>query len=125
MTALAPPPSPTLSSLQVLILDVARFKYPPHWVPAETLWEAMRAVDPEAGEPRGYLSLRPAAARPAAAEAAAAAAAAAAQRREAELSALGKGLEAREAATAELQRQAEARRSRSPPPARLCSAKRI
>lgn len=24
---------------QVLILDVARFKYPPHWVPLKTLWE--------------------------------------------------------------------------------------
>ncbi|MDB4985170.1 MAG: Glutathione gamma-glutamylcysteinyltransferase [Myxococcaceae bacterium] len=24
-----------------LILDVARFKYPPHWVPAERLWQAM------------------------------------------------------------------------------------
>jgi hypothetical protein len=26
----------------VLILDVARFKYPPHWVPLEVLYEAMQ-----------------------------------------------------------------------------------
>jgi hypothetical protein len=38
-----------------LILDVARFKYPPHWVPVERLWSAMRSVDPATGRPRGYL----------------------------------------------------------------------
>jgi glutathione gamma-glutamylcysteinyltransferase len=41
-----------------LILDVARFKYPPHWVPAERLWEAMRAIDPTTGKSRGWLALR-------------------------------------------------------------------
>jgi glutathione gamma-glutamylcysteinyltransferase len=41
-----------------LILDVARFKYPPHWVPAEQLWRAMRAVDPTTGEARGWITLR-------------------------------------------------------------------
>ena len=28
----------------VLILDVARFKYPPHWVPLSMLYEAMSHV---------------------------------------------------------------------------------
>jgi len=42
----------------VLILDVARFKYPPHWVSAERLWEAMRTVDPSTGKSRGWLTLR-------------------------------------------------------------------
>jgi len=41
-----------------LILDVARFKYPPHWVSTERLWEAMRASDPTTGRSRGWLSLR-------------------------------------------------------------------
>ena len=42
----------------VLVLDVARFKYPPHWVPAKHLWEAMRAQDPTTGQPRGWVELR-------------------------------------------------------------------
>jgi glutathione gamma-glutamylcysteinyltransferase len=42
----------------VLILDVARFKYPPHWVSAERLFQAMRPVDPVTGRARGWLSLR-------------------------------------------------------------------
>lgn len=41
-----------------LILDVARFKYPPHWVSAEGLWEAMRTVDPATGKSRGWITLR-------------------------------------------------------------------
>ncbi|CAK9088639.1 unnamed protein product [Durusdinium trenchii] len=40
---------------QVLILDVARFKYPPHWVPVKTLWEAMCRVDQETGRSRGFM----------------------------------------------------------------------
>jgi glutathione gamma-glutamylcysteinyltransferase len=40
-----------------LILDVARFKYPPHWVPTERLWQAMREVDPDTGHERGWLVL--------------------------------------------------------------------
>jgi glutathione gamma-glutamylcysteinyltransferase len=39
----------------VLILDVARFKYPPHWAPVSALWEAMRGVDPSTGQARGWL----------------------------------------------------------------------
>lgn len=43
----------------VLILDVARFKYPPHWIPAERLWQAMHAIDTATGRSRGWLALRP------------------------------------------------------------------
>eukprot|EP00195_Chlamydomonas_chlamydogama_P013755 CAMPEP_0202897002 /NCGR_PEP_ID=MMETSP1392-20130828/5876_1 /ASSEMBLY_ACC=CAM_ASM_000868 /TAXON_ID=225041 /ORGANISM="Chlamydomonas chlamydogama, Strain SAG 11-48b" /LENGTH=434 /DNA_ID=CAMNT_0049582539 /DNA_START=419 /DNA_END=1723 /DNA_ORIENTATION=- len=41
----------------VLILDTARFKYPPHWVPLPLLFEAMAPADPSTGLPRGYLLL--------------------------------------------------------------------
>ena len=41
----------------VLVLDVARFKYPPHWVPLERLWQAMTEVDPATGRPRGWIVL--------------------------------------------------------------------
>lgn len=41
----------------VLILDVARFKYPPHWVSAEQLWRAMQPLDPATGKSRGWLNL--------------------------------------------------------------------
>ncbi|CAK7349309.1 unnamed protein product [Dovyalis caffra] len=39
----------------VLILDVARFKYPPHWVPLELLWEAMSTIDEATGHHRGFM----------------------------------------------------------------------
>lgn len=32
-----------------LILDTARFKYPPHWVPVKLLLDAMRPHDPDTG----------------------------------------------------------------------------
>ncbi|KAK9281054.1 hypothetical protein L1049_003946 [Liquidambar formosana] len=38
-----------------LILDVARFKYPPHWVPLTLLWEAMDNVDGTYGQRRGFM----------------------------------------------------------------------
>jgi glutathione gamma-glutamylcysteinyltransferase len=41
----------------VLILDVARFKYPPHWVPLERLWHAMSDIDPATGRARGWIVL--------------------------------------------------------------------
>jgi glutathione gamma-glutamylcysteinyltransferase len=41
----------------VLLLDVARFKYPPHWVPLERLWEAMAPLDPSTGKSRGFIRL--------------------------------------------------------------------
>lgn len=37
-----------------LILDVARFKYPPHWAPLPAVWEAMQPEDPITQRPRGY-----------------------------------------------------------------------
>jgi len=42
----------------VLVLDVARFKYPPHWISAERLWQAMHAIDPATGRSRGWMVLR-------------------------------------------------------------------
>lgn len=38
----------------VLIMDTARFKYPPFWVGMERLWESMKVIDKMSGEPRGY-----------------------------------------------------------------------
>jgi glutathione gamma-glutamylcysteinyltransferase len=42
----------------VLVLDTARFKYPPHWVPLELLFAGMQARDGATGQPRGWLGLR-------------------------------------------------------------------
>jgi glutathione gamma-glutamylcysteinyltransferase len=42
-----------------LILDVARFKYPPHWVSVERLWQATHPIDPATGEARGWLVFQP------------------------------------------------------------------
>ena len=42
----------------VLVLDVARFKYPPHWIAAERLWQAMHAIDPATGRSRGWITLQ-------------------------------------------------------------------
>lgn len=41
----------------LLILETARFKYPPYWVRLEKIWEAMNSVDTETGAPRGYIIL--------------------------------------------------------------------
>lgn len=41
-----------------LVLDVAAFKYPPHWVPLPTLFHAMSYVDATTGRPRGYMMVR-------------------------------------------------------------------
>ncbi|CAO2181329.1 unnamed protein product [Urochloa humidicola] len=38
-----------------LILDVACFKYPPHWVPLPLLWEAMNTIDESTGLLRGFM----------------------------------------------------------------------
>jgi len=43
------------ASERVLVLDVARFKYPPHWVPVATLWSAMASIDDDTRMARGYL----------------------------------------------------------------------
>jgi len=42
----------------VLVMDVARFKYPPYWVPLSALWDAMQPLDPATGRARGYLVLK-------------------------------------------------------------------
>lgn len=42
----------------VLILDVARFKYAPHWVDVSLLVEATKPIDEETGLSRGFLSFR-------------------------------------------------------------------
>lgn len=43
----------------MLILDVARFKYPPHWVELELLWDAMlNYTDASTGKQRGYMLLQ-------------------------------------------------------------------
>ncbi|KAK4778210.1 hypothetical protein SAY87_018397 [Trapa incisa] len=44
-----------VESDMVLILDVARFKYPPHWVPLTLLWEAMDTTDETTGQQRGFM----------------------------------------------------------------------
>lgn len=41
----------------VLIMDVARFKYPPYWVPLTELWKAMKTKDKATGLYRGYMVL--------------------------------------------------------------------
>lgn len=38
----------------VLVLDVARFKYPPYWVSLPALWASMSAVDKTSAKCRGY-----------------------------------------------------------------------
>lgn len=38
----------------VLVLDVARFKYPPYWVKIEDMWDSMAAIDKATNKPRGY-----------------------------------------------------------------------
>jgi len=42
-----------------LILDVARFKYPAHWVSVERLWQATQSIDPATGRARGWLVFTP------------------------------------------------------------------
>ena len=41
-----------------LILDVAAYRYPPTWVPAVDLWNAMNTVDTTSGRTRGYAVIR-------------------------------------------------------------------
>lgn len=39
----------------VLLLDVAKFKYPPAWIALADLWAALRTVDPDSGKSRGLV----------------------------------------------------------------------
>lgn len=43
---------------RILVLDVARFRYPPYWVKAEALFRAMSTQDLDAGKNRGWVSVR-------------------------------------------------------------------
>jgi hypothetical protein len=40
-----------------LILDVARYKYPPVWVKVEELWQAVNTIDSVSGKTRGFVSI--------------------------------------------------------------------
>ena len=42
---------------KVLILDTARFKYPPHWIDLEMLYKSMCRLDPEKNLTRGWMIL--------------------------------------------------------------------
>jgi glutathione gamma-glutamylcysteinyltransferase len=42
---------------RVLVLDVARFKYPSHWLRVKDLFAAMLSVDPQSNKSRGWLTL--------------------------------------------------------------------
>ena len=42
---------------EVLVLDVARFKYPPHWVPTKMFWDAMADVNPWNNMSRGFFEI--------------------------------------------------------------------
>jgi len=44
-----------VKSDRFLVLDTARYKYPPYWVKAQDLWEAMNTVDADAKARRGFL----------------------------------------------------------------------
>ena len=46
---------------RILVLDVARFRYPPYWVKTEALFRAMNTSDADAGKHRGWVSVRAAA----------------------------------------------------------------
>lgn len=46
------------TSDHALVLDVARFKYPPHWVPVPALHAAMQPLDAATARPRGWVALR-------------------------------------------------------------------
>ena len=42
-----------------LVMDVARYKYPPFWATSTQLWDAMMAVDSSSGRARGYILVPP------------------------------------------------------------------
>src|SRR5262249_54879780 len=43
-----------------LVMDVARYKYPPVWAKADALFNAMNTSDPVSSQSRGYLLISPA-----------------------------------------------------------------
>jgi hypothetical protein len=48
------------ASDRFLLLDVARYKYPPVWVKADALFAAMRTNDLVSGKSRGFVMISPA-----------------------------------------------------------------
>jgi glutathione gamma-glutamylcysteinyltransferase len=40
---------------RALLLDTARFKYPPHWASLEILYQALNTEDRVSGAKRGYM----------------------------------------------------------------------
>ena len=44
---------------RVLVMDVARFKYPPYWLTVTELYDATKAIDQESGKSRGWFVLQP------------------------------------------------------------------
>ncbi|KAL3775738.1 hypothetical protein ACHAW5_005893 [Stephanodiscus triporus] len=45
------------ASDHVLVLDTARFKYGPHWIPLQLMFDALLPEDPDTGKSRGYMVL--------------------------------------------------------------------
>lgn len=43
------------ASDSVLIIDVAKFKYPPFWVQVDDLWASIQTMDPDSGHSRGLI----------------------------------------------------------------------
>ncbi|KAF9919830.1 hypothetical protein FBU30_010477 [Linnemannia zychae] len=44
---------------KALVLDTARFKYPPFFATVQEIWDSMLPIDPETGECRGYFLVSP------------------------------------------------------------------
>lgn len=42
----------------VFLLDVARFKYPPHWISLPLLYAATKSIDSDTGKSRGYFIIQ-------------------------------------------------------------------
>lgn len=45
------------ASDRVLVLDVARMRYPPYWAKVDALFNAMNTTDPDAGKSRGWVAV--------------------------------------------------------------------
>lgn len=45
------------ASDSVLVLDTARFKYGPHWMPLQVMYDALQPIDKTTGKSRGYVLL--------------------------------------------------------------------
>mmetsp|Transcript_14114 Transcript_14114/g.30266 ORF Transcript_14114/g.30266 Transcript_14114/m.30266 type:complete len:452 (+) Transcript_14114:162-1517(+) len=45
------------ASDSLLVLDTARFKYGPHWIPLQVMYDALQPVDTATGKSRGYALL--------------------------------------------------------------------